>query len=436
MKLAFDPVSLDDPAATPEESATTGWLYMEADGLPLAAGRACGESELGKGPLVSAYPLAEWLLWNWWRLRWESPPSPSTWDWTFAHSLSAVGSGYAWPNIEIASDGCWMHIRSLPSVDSSPSSMFQYAGAPRAVRLSAPAFETAVDGFIRSVLDRLDHTGIGESNLKVLAEEKKRDSQDAQRNMYRRFEALLGKDPGDGDPAEIDGRINDSHALGEQAALELAAADAPGRTAELRQQIDRAGFDSRPADAMHCALDDGIPAWESADAWRIGVALARKARRQADLNGGPVSDRRLAQMAGAEQRILREGERSARHISFEWRGDADGAARIALRSGWAVNRRFNLARLLVDRWLPGNAQQPLLPATRSYTYRQKAQRAFAAELLAPIDALRDYLGGDLSEARQEDAAEHFQVSSKVIHNALVNNGLLDQGRAFGATDRI
>ena len=58
---------------------------------------------LPPGLLLSAYHLAEWLAWNWWRLRWE--PVSITADWVFAHRLATVGGGYVWPNVRIFSDG-------------------------------------------------------------------------------------------------------------------------------------------------------------------------------------------------------------------------------------------------------------------------------------------------------------------------------------------
>ena len=94
-------------------------------------------------------------------------------------------------------------------------------------------------------------------------------------------------------------------------------------------------------------------------------------------------------------------------------------AQVALRSNWETGRRFALARLLGDR-LFGH-DEPLSPATRAYTYRQKAQRAFAAELLCPYKALCDFLGADRSEERYDDAASHFNVSSWAIDTVLLNN---------------
>src|SRR5271170_2613800 len=52
---------------------------------------------------LSAYRLAEWFAWNWWRLRWE--PRTRAVDWAFAHHMTTIGGGYVWPNLTIFSDG-------------------------------------------------------------------------------------------------------------------------------------------------------------------------------------------------------------------------------------------------------------------------------------------------------------------------------------------
>ncbi|HCL4400875.1 TPA: hypothetical protein N2D31_006276, partial [Pseudomonas aeruginosa] len=66
-----------------------------------------------------------------------------------------------------------------------------------------------------------------------------------------------------------------------------------------------------------------------------------------------------------------------------------------------------------------------LVSTDIATAKQKRQRAFAAEFLCPINSLADYLNGDYSESSLEDAAEHFNVSDKIVESLLANNGYLD-----------
>ena len=104
-------------------------------------------------------------------------------------------------------------------------------------------------------------------------------------------------------------------------------------------------------------------------------------------------------------------------------------------SGWG-GRRFDVARLLAERLFQQGGREPLRAVTRSYTYAQKAQRAFAAELLAPIDAVDGFLSGDLSEERQTEAAEYFEVSPYAIRSLLVNNHRVGRYGALDALDRM
>ena len=66
----------------------------------------------------------------------------------------------------------------------------------------------------------------------------------------------------------------------------------------------------------------------------------------------------------------------------------------------------------------------LFPATRSYSYRQKMQRAFAAELLSPFAAVDEMAASDYSEEKQNEIATYFKVSPMTIQAQLVNNGRL------------
>jgi Zn-dependent peptidase ImmA (M78 family) len=105
------------------------------------------------------------------------------------------------------------------------------------------------------------------------------------------------------------------------------------------------------------------------------------------------------------------------------------------RRGWCsafkANRRFELARLLGDRFV-GAAGDRLHPATRALTFRQKWQRAFAAELLCPFDGLAEVLEGDLSDEGIESAAGRFGVSELAVRMVLVSHGLLERGDGLSA----
>jgi Zn-dependent peptidase ImmA (M78 family) len=104
---------------------------------------------------------------------------------------------------------------------------------------------------------------------------------------------------------------------------------------------------------------------------------------------------------------------------------ADCGGRIVLRSKWREGRRFELARILGDRLMNSNRAR-LHPATRAFTYRQKAQRSFAAKFLSPFESTLGMLEGDYSLENQLDVAAHFEVSEMTIRAQLVDHKMLER----------
>ena len=435
--LTLSMVSKTLDLGSEEEIATFGAFVVEANGRRLTEGVGVDENELRPGPYVSGYHVAQWLAWNWWRLRWESRPvGEAGREWDFAHRLSSIGEGYVWPNVEISSDGFRSRLTSAPTVEPE-AALFRYLGAPRTEVVSADVLEQSMDRFIESVLELLNERNVRDTNLHRLWQDLKHAREDEQRSRFRRFEARLGHDPDEIDENEILTSLADAASLGQDALEELAAHPWQGTGVPSAEEVVEAsglhGFDSRPRDAVRLHSRDGISAWGSCAAWKVGVTAARALWHQESLNGETLENPRLADLAGTMEAAIGD-PRPTKSISFTF-DDGNGGSRLALRSKWETGRRFDLARLVGDR-LCVDGEEPLLPATQSSTYRQKVQRAFAAELLCPFEAVDAFLGGDLSEERCNDAAEHFKVSPLTIRTLLVNNGRIERDTTIDALDRI
>ena len=54
---------------SPEEVACFAQVRIALNGVLLSEGHDPFVGRVRKASLLSAYPLAEWLAWNWWRLR-------------------------------------------------------------------------------------------------------------------------------------------------------------------------------------------------------------------------------------------------------------------------------------------------------------------------------------------------------------------------------
>jgi hypothetical protein len=198
---------------------------------------------------------------------------------------------------------------------------------------------------------------------------------------------------------------------------ELLTADA------LRAPAARIGYDASPRDVVRLPPDLGLPKAGDVAAWRLGSDAAKALREQERLGAEPISDPVLAQLAGVQRRVLEEAIGGPK-ISYAL-DNGVATSRVVLRSKWKTGRRFDLARLLSDRVVAPTVGK-LFPATRSYTYRQKMQRSFAAELLSPFEATDAMLEGDYSLENQQEVADHFKVSELTIRTLLVNHHRLER----------
>ena len=211
----------------PEAVATFGQLIITHGEFCLTRGvsQIDGEDAYWEGPLISGCLLAEWMAWNWWRLRWESfPQEPATDSWTFAHCMSSIGGGYTWPNIAIASDGFRCEMTSTASREPHLLS-YQYIGLPTPPgKLAFPAseFERECDAFVERTLELCNAADLHDTDLAQIWQEINAERRDPELRSLRRLEALLGRDPGELNQTELTARRQDAEIPGTQAVEERA----------------------------------------------------------------------------------------------------------------------------------------------------------------------------------------------------------------------
>lgn len=405
----------------PAEQACFARLSISAHGHWLTEGVDEFSSSVKSAPLLSAYHLAEWLAWNWWRLRWE--PKNTSLNWSMAHCMANVGGGYVWPDITISSDGerTVLAPRPTPAQNSSP---FRYISNVPTIMLSEQ-FADGIDTFIERVISRLNDSGVKNSNLDQIWASVIGERQNVIVARIRQLEALAGYEPDEIQKNVLQILLADSNIFGEAAVNELAAANDPQTGVlsgqELKELAKKFGFEGSRRDTVQLKVKfDANVGQEKRSPWQIGARLASQLREQESFGANPITDAQLAQLAAITKTALDSREASGK-MSFALDDEYD--VRFVFRSKWREGRRFELARILGDR-LFGNNTQKLFPVTRSYTFRQKMQRSFAAELLSPFDAVDHRLAGDYSDESQKDVAEHFQVSEKTIKTMLVNRGLI------------
>lgn len=427
LEFKLSPRTLDQGSR--EEKTTFGQFSVEVNDVVASEGVTFGSNELLLGPYAPAYHVADWLVRNWWRLAYEpllnDDLENTTMDWDLAHWMSSIGEGYVWPNILLVSDGLRVTVKTVASQDSDGRA-FRYLGPDKTHVITLDRYQQAVRSFVTEVLELArDGSNVVRTDLEDHWEKLQDQIDSKEESTWCRLEAMLGFDPGEADRKSIHQSIEDMKTLGNEAVAELAA-DANTRQNSISSASDianaakKVGFNGRIDDGIDIQLRDNIHSWGESDAWRIGVATAHAVRQSEGLNGQPIDDTRLANMAGTSKNVISAKSRSTDKLSFLMADDS-GKFRIAMRSRRETGRRFDVARLIADRLFDNGIDDPLSPATQAYTYRQKAQRAFAAELLAPYDALEDFLNGDRTEDRCTEAAEYFDVSTDLINASIQNN---------------
>ena len=411
---------LANPYMSPEEVATLGELCIIHNDDHLTEPPM---DDAGEGPFLPVYPLADWLTWNWWRLLWEPPKRFSSraglkkLDWTEAHYVPSLRGGWLWPDISISSDGFRVALE-----------VYMQSKEGRTLVVPMETFETCIDDFVGQVLECLDKCALDSTDLHSTWRDLSEERRDTDLTLYRKFEAYMGCAPGEAQPEQIHTLIEEGDRFGLNAVSEVAVED-PSFLSRLYETAERSGFDYCPEDGVHWRkenatqeVDSPTSTWSQIPAWEEGTRGARALRDLTKLGGSPVSSPCLASLCGIDGRVISRYS-SVGRMSFSLGARGRATSRLVLRPRHPHGRRFEVARLLGDRLLT-DSEDFLSPVTRSYTYRQRMQRAFAAEFLCPIDSLVDFLGGDYSVENRQEASYYFKVSEYTVRTQLVNRGYL------------
>ncbi|MBF0271639.1 MAG: hypothetical protein HQL98_06230 [Magnetococcales bacterium] len=376
---------------------------------------------------VSCYPLALWFASSWWRLCWELAPSwrKSQTDWSLSHEMSSAGHGYLWPPMRFESDGEMVSV-SCQSALSSGHEPIRYLTEFRDVAIPVPVLTAAIESFVQTVLARLEVVGIQDTELHALWQELSNERRDPRIALYRKLEAGLGFDPDDAPEDIVDFFMGLSAEAGKAAVGELAAACASRDSSFVWDALDKSRSSGGVPGSFSELRTLKIKNTRHDFPWDRGRQLARAARCAMGHGNDPISDKNLCDLLGLREAELTDSASppvDALPWSLAIREPQRDEARLLFRRKHRCGRRFEMARWLGD--FLADPQERWFPATDTKTARQKQQRAFAAEYLAPIDELGAFLGEAITdEERIEEAGRHFGVSALTVKSHLANHGLV------------
>ncbi len=413
-------------SGTPELANTLAQLEIHVGDYNLTRNENIFSQSIQNHVIVSSYPLAFWMLQNWWRLLYEPLPAPNKPDvsWRMAHELGAADHGFVWPKILFASDSLNVQVWSSPSEVNCQQSVRYINGLNLPVSISITEFRQALFDFISTVENRLEAFGLGASDLSALFSIVKEEEQIEDSSIYRKLEALMGFDPDECSPDAMEYAIKLYSEYGEGTLLELAPVYGKMGQEELLKPIEKfisapgvygkPTFSTKQIANSTCA--DSAP-------WRVAVDNAQKLRSEIGNTNSPIDTKTLFELLGIASSAIDKWEPMGRSSVSVGIPTDDQTIKFVPRKKHPISKRFELSRYVGDFIQTGSNQW--LTNTDLSTSRQKYQRAFAAEFLCPINGLINFLESDFSNEAIEDAAEHFDVSEQTISSLLANNNYIE-----------
>lgn len=382
------------------------------------------------------YPLAEWIVTNWWFLHYEARSSRP--GYRQRHSLRSIGEGFAWPDLEIQPFGPGAVLEWEATRFSDIPVRFLESGASQ---VPLDDLRQSLRDLVEAVCSRLSDLDIEGSYLQQEWEAVR--DLDPDEEEFCRAAAALGLDPLAGDEDGDEPVLQVHRALAGHPTLEwefLQAAD----LRRLRQQLEAVEVARQ---SLGCGTDDGgfgrlrdlAPATRDAGQppWEAGYELARRVRCELG-----VEDRRFEsfrQLAAVLSGETGEGETGIEELDSASLFDAAVAASNGSAPRFGLDRRksrdetrsFALCRA-VGEYLarsgdPSADGDGLRIATASQTGHQKRNRAFAAEFLAPSRLLRERIRSSTIGGEEiEELASEFAVSPLLVEHQLQNHGLVEE----------
>jgi hypothetical protein len=429
-KVRFD-FDWQDPGGARGEELRATWasLSILVSENPVTELQDRRSKSVRSSTFLPLFPLAEWIADNWWFLQSECARMDVSESSEFyrRHNIRWAREGFVLPSLHFVAVGNDRVEARWQALDI-PGAGIKFLASGRAV-LSASALRAGLSDFVNAVVARLDDVGLSETSLheQWLAIQQA----DADEQRFCEAAARLGSDPYAVDrqlEAEI---LNVPTRIRPELLndfLSLAATDQlPSQTSALAAASESIAFDTDDVDALK-ELRNQTPSWSSingANPWEIGYRFAAALR--AKLNGDAWKSRSLDELAGRLgidqlDHCLVPEVSDVRFLDALTGPNQRQAPKFLITKKREDSRQFAFCRALFEHLTTAPGRFAAVSGLR--TDRQQMNRAFAAEFLAPHDALkRDLSGVMIGEDEINDLAIEYGVSPFVVRHQIENHGL-------------
>ncbi len=416
-----------EAARGPELRATWARLTIHVGDSCVTRVRDHAARSVRDGVYGPAYPLAEWIVFHWWPLLREcgDPARQHSAVFQHRHNLAHASEGFALPDLLLAPTGPFVQAqwnrRELPSCRVT----FLDEGSER---MSLANIEEGLRGFIDAVVRRLVEEKVADTPLQQEWAELTSLGSDDKDFCIRA--GSMGLDPFDlADETAAEVRRIGSE-LPESLLADFFAAASPDRLASQAESVQRgvqivqqpsSRFGSLKAHRGVCRTrgDGASPLEEGYEA-----AAGLRGSLGLEARGEPVP---LRAICGEDIPPLPDGDKFAfdgivgsspsGNLGFYFPRKQRAAFRFAFSRG-------------LHEYLTATGSEPALISWTDND-RQKRNRAFAAELLAPAQSLKMHLESSfVSQDEVDELALHFDVSPQVITHQIRNHRLAEIDQAW------
>ena len=389
-------------------------LAVEAGGTTVTSVLDRGNRIYSNEVVVPLFSVAEWLVTNWWHIWYEiEDTGEQRPDFASRHNLAFAADGFVLPSLTMTAASGRMQLRWAAYKPLHARIEFVDDGSENVTRED---LETEFRNLIDAVIERLH----GRPDTAPAADNLARNwyainGLDADEIEFSRAAALLGIDPFDV-PAQVAAAIV---AFWERAdpsvrddALASATEDSLARvSAWLDRAIEALAGTTNATDWPD--IRQALPVMATTEPWERGYILARATRERVGTNGGRIDLPHQGPLAIPHRQTEPPSSRIHGLVA------TDTPACVTVPRG-PTGTRFLIARALgeyLGRAVPGRGLLSSL-ATDS----QAQSRAFAAEFLAPAEALRHRItGASVDPEQADDLAQEFGVSSELIRRQIQNH---------------
>jgi hypothetical protein len=377
---------------------------------------------------VPLYPMAEWLVTQWWSL-WNEPWPPSTDrpNYNTRHSLVSAREGYALPSLQIRPAGSMVMLSWSPEPLAFHGLEFTGHGS---FWVETRLVKREFSSLIAAVVARLEANGIDDTLLQE--DWAAIQSADADERKFCKCAGALGLDPYSLD----EDQQSEIEEAGNRIPEEIVAEFFPAATKEeliadadeIHEALSRAQSNSADLTSLK-ELRQLATEWHEGPAvkpWDHGYSFAQRLRSHLGLDGKPLkSIPEVGDAVGIKEEILvplvyRFSSRMKPFAALMGINDKSSPAFVLRQAALPSSELFHFCRVLFE-YLSSPIRRSAL-VTNANTDEQKRNRAFAAELLAPASALRTRVSTSVVSGEQtEELAAEFGVSVYVIEHQLVNH---------------